>query len=42
MFLYGGNDYANTLPPYDQPTYNQYQAARRSWRSIVRRSRPPR
>ena len=28
VFLYGGNDYANTLPPYDQASYNQYQAAR--------------
>lgn len=28
IFLYGGNDYANTLPPYDQASYNQYLAAR--------------
>ncbi|AXJ95005.1 MULTISPECIES: DUF1501 domain-containing protein [unclassified Sphingomonas] len=28
VFLYGGNDYANTLPPYDQASYNQYLAAR--------------
>ena len=28
MFLYGGNDYANTLPPYDQASYNLYNAAR--------------
>ncbi|THD37361.1 MAG: DUF1501 domain-containing protein [Sphingomonas sp.] len=28
VFLYGGNDYANTLPPYDQASYNQYFAAR--------------
>jgi len=28
VFLYGGNDYANTLPPYDQASYNQYYAAR--------------
>ena len=28
VFLYGGNDYANTLPPYDQTSYNSYQAAR--------------
>ena len=28
VFLYGGNDYANTLPPYDQPSYDLYQAAR--------------
>ncbi|MBX9815279.1 MAG: Tat pathway signal protein [Proteobacteria bacterium SG_bin5] len=28
VFLYGGNDYANTLPPYDQASYNLYQTAR--------------
>lgn len=28
VFLYGGNDYANTLTPYDQASYAQYQAAR--------------
>ena len=28
VFLYGGNDYANTLPPYDSASYAQYQAAR--------------
>ena len=28
VFLYGGNDYANTLPPYDQASYTLYQAAR--------------
>ena len=28
VFLYGGNDYANTLPPYDAASYAQYQAAR--------------
>ncbi|MES2097355.1 MAG: DUF1501 domain-containing protein [Pseudomonadota bacterium] len=28
VFLYGGNDYANTLPPYDQASYDQYNAAR--------------
>ncbi len=28
VFLYGGNDYANTLTPYDQASYNLYQAAR--------------
>jgi uncharacterized protein (DUF1501 family) len=28
IFLYGGNDYANTLPPYDQGSYNAYQAQR--------------
>ena len=28
VFLYGGNDYANTLTPYDQASYNLYQASR--------------
>ncbi|WP_174291690.1 DUF1501 domain-containing protein [Sphingomonas bacterium] len=28
IFLYGGNDYANTLPPYDLASYNAYQAQR--------------
>ncbi len=28
VFLYGGNDYANTVTPYDQASYNLYQAAR--------------
>lgn len=28
IFLYGGNDYANTLPPYDTTGYNQYQTSR--------------
>ena len=28
VFLYGGNDYANTLTSYDLPSYNAYQAAR--------------
>ena len=28
IFLYGGNDYANTLPPYDQASYNAYLAQR--------------
>ncbi|MCU6454606.1 DUF1501 domain-containing protein [Sphingomonas sp. A2-49] len=28
VFLYGGNDYANTLPAYDAASYAQYQAAR--------------
>lgn len=28
VFLYGGNDYANTLIAYDQPTYDLYQALR--------------
>lgn len=28
IFLYGGCDHANTLPPFDQPTYDLYQKAR--------------
>lgn len=28
VFLYGGNDYGNTLIPYDNATYNQYQTIR--------------
>ncbi len=28
IFLYGGNDFANTLIPYDQATYNLYQGLR--------------
>ncbi len=28
VFLYGGNDYANTLVPYDSASYAQYQALR--------------
>ena len=28
IFLYGGNDYANTLPPYDQASYAAYLAQR--------------
>jgi uncharacterized protein (DUF1501 family) len=28
IFLYGGNDFANTLIPYDSATYGQYQALR--------------
>jgi uncharacterized protein (DUF1501 family) len=28
IFLYGGNDYANTLPPYDAASHAQYLAAR--------------
>jgi uncharacterized protein (DUF1501 family) len=30
VFLYGGNDYANTLPPFDQASYDLYAAARPS------------
>ena len=28
IFLFGGNDYANTVTPYDQPSYDQYAALR--------------
>ena len=28
IFLFGGNDYANTVTPYDQPTYDLYAALR--------------
>lgn len=28
VFLYGGCDHANTVTPYDQPTYNLYQQVR--------------
>jgi uncharacterized protein (DUF1501 family) len=28
VFLFGGNDYANTLPPYDQASYNLYNGFR--------------
>jgi uncharacterized protein (DUF1501 family) len=28
VFLYGGNDYANTVLAYDDPTYNTYSAIR--------------
>jgi uncharacterized protein (DUF1501 family) len=31
VFLYGGNDYANTLVPYDTGSYSQYQTARPSF-----------
>jgi uncharacterized protein (DUF1501 family) len=31
IFLYGGNDYANTVTPYDQASYNAYQAMRPSF-----------
>ncbi|OYY63122.1 DUF1501 domain-containing protein [Sphingomonas sp. 28-62-11] len=30
VFMFGGNDYANTLPPFDQASYNQYAAARQA------------
>src|SRR5437879_10126954 len=30
LFLFGGNDHTNTLIPYDQPSYNEYFAARDS------------
>ena len=29
VFLYGGNDYANTLVPYDPPSYNAYYGMRK-------------
>ena len=28
VFLYGGNDHANTLVPYDQPSYDTYRSFR--------------
>lgn len=28
VFLYGGNDHANTLVPYDQPSYDSYRGFR--------------
>ena len=28
IFLYGGNDYANTVMPYDQPSYDLYAGLR--------------
>ncbi len=30
VFLYGGNDYGNTLVPYDQASYNAYAAIRQT------------
>ena len=30
VFLYGGNDYGNTLVPYDQPSYAAYAAIRQA------------
>ena len=30
VFLYGGNDYANTLVPYDSASYNAYAAIRQT------------
>ena len=30
VFLYGGNDYANTLVPYDSASYTTYQGLRSS------------
>ena len=30
VFLYGGNDYGNTLVPYDQPSYDAYAAIRQT------------
>ena len=31
IFLYGGNDYANTVVPYDAASYNTYQSMRPSF-----------
>jgi uncharacterized protein (DUF1501 family) len=31
IFLYGGNDYANTVTPYDAASYNAYQGMRPSF-----------
>ena len=28
IFLFGGNDYANTVTPYDQPSYDLYAGLR--------------
>ena len=28
IFMFGGNDYANTLPPYDQASYDAYRTQR--------------
>src|ERR1044072_2815445 len=28
IFLFGGNDYANTVVPYDQPSYDLYNSLR--------------
>lgn len=30
LFLYGGNDYGNTLVPYDQPSHDAYAAIRQT------------
>ena len=30
VFLYGGNDYGNTLVPYDQPSYDAYATIRQA------------
>ena len=30
VFLYGGNDYGNTLVPYDQPSYDAYSRIRQT------------
>ncbi|WP_343626938.1 DUF1501 domain-containing protein [Roseateles puraquae] len=30
VFLYGGNDYGNTLVPYDQPSYDAYATIRQT------------
>ncbi len=35
VFLYGGNDYANTLIPYDLPSYGKYQTIRGTTGSVL-------
>ena len=39
LFLYGGNDQTNTLIPYDQPSYDQYLAARDTIAIVSRAAR---
>ena len=41
IFLFGGNDYANTVIPYDQPSYDLYAALRggRAHRTCAGRGR---
>ena len=43
VFLYGGNDYANTLVPFDATTYATYAAQRPglAYAQSERRSTPP-
>jgi uncharacterized protein (DUF1501 family) len=35
VFLYGGNDYANTVVPYDLPSYQAYQTIRGTTGSVL-------